>query len=231
MKLHPPLAAHFEAHQAATRLPGLSIEHYAIGLAEEAAEVLEATEPTDVDIAPVQEECGDLLWYLVGIMRCANLSTADLFQCQDLGWRESDHTAAITRAHPLRSNAPRHRAVDLVLATGRLLHLIKRGRVHQRVKMTHAIGSVMQGAAAVLMATRLTLADAMRHNMHKLAIRRTAQTKSRKPDRRQAAPARSPIHPTVQAAAAAAAAELECVRSRDADSRARHAKRRKLNDS
>ena len=80
MKLHPPLAAHFEAHQAATRLPGLNIEHYAIGLAEEAAEVLEATEPTDVDIASAQEECGDLLWYLVGIMRCANLSTADLFQ-------------------------------------------------------------------------------------------------------------------------------------------------------
>ena len=97
--------------------------------------------------------------------------------------------------------------------------------------MTHAIGRVMQSAAAVLMATRLTLADAMRHNMHKLAIRRTAQTESRDPDRRQTTPARSPIHSTVQAAAAAAAAELECVRSRDADSRARHAKRRRLNDS
>ena len=29
--------------------------------------MLEATEPTDVDIASVQEECGDLLWYLVGL--------------------------------------------------------------------------------------------------------------------------------------------------------------------
>ena len=102
--------------------------------------------------------------------------------------------------------------------------------------MTQTIGSVMQGAAAVLMATRLTLADAMRHNMHKLAIRRTAQAwEPREPDRRQcdrqATPASSLIHSTVQAAAAAAAAELECVRSRDADSRARHAKRRKLSDS
>ena len=76
----------------------------------------------------------------------------------------------------------------------------------------------------------VALADAMRHNMHKLAIRRTAQAKSREPDRRQTTPARSPIHSTVQAAAAAAAAELECVRSRDADTHTRHAKRRKLND-
>ena len=122
-------------------------------------------------------------------------------------------------------------ALGPVLATGRLLHLVKRGRVHQQDKMTHAIGRVMQSAAAVLMAARLTLADAMRHNMHKLAIRRTAQAEPlppREPDCRQAAPARSLIHSTVQAAAAAAAAELECVR--DADSRARHAKRRKLSD-
>ena len=81
------------------------------------------------------------------------------------------------------------------------------------------------------MATRLTLADAMRHNMHKLAIRRTAQAESREPSRRQNTSDKSVIHSTVEAAAAAAAAELECVRSRDADSRARHAKRRKLSDS
>ena len=82
-----------------------------------------------------------------------------------------------------------------------------------------------------LMAARLTLADAMRHNMHKLAIRRTAQVEAREPVCRQATPASSLVHSSVQAAAAAAAAELECVRSRDADSRARHAKRRKLSDS
>ena len=88
----------------------------------------------------------------------------------------------------------------------------------------------MQGAAAVLMATRLTLADAMRHNMHKLAIRRTTQAESREPSRRQNTSDKSVIHSTVEAAAAAAAAELECVRSRDADTHTRHAKRRKLNN-
>ena len=41
------------------------------------------------------------------------------------------------------------------------------------------MGSVMQGAAAVLMATHLTLADAMRHNMHKLAIRRQTHGSSK----------------------------------------------------
>ena len=49
------------------------------------------------------------------------------------------------------------------MSSARLLHLIKRGRVHQQDKMTCAIGRVMQSAAAVLMAARLTLADAMRH--------------------------------------------------------------------
>ena len=94
--------------------------------------------------------------------------------------------------------------------------------------MTCAIGKVMQSAAAVLMAARLTLADAMRHNMHKLAIRRTAQAEARERVRRQATPASSLIHSTVQAAAAAAAAELERARSHDTDSCARHTKRRKL---
>ena len=116
------------------------------------------------------------------------------------------------------------------MSSARLLHLIKRGRVHQQDKMTCAIGRVMQSAAAVLMAARLTLADAMRHNMHKLAIRRTAQAEAREPVRRQATPASSLIHSTVQAAAAAAAAELERARSHDADSCARHTKRRKLSD-
>ena len=43
----------------------------------------------------------------------------------------------------------------------------------------------------------------MRHNMHKLAIRRTTQAESREPSRRQTTSDKPVIHSTVEAAAAA----------------------------
>ena len=146
---------------------------------------------------------------------------ADLFEKHKLNWKsqtraqqtmETKYPYVATGTVKLFCGT---RATEIVIATGRLLHLIKRDQVYEWAEMLPAIGKVMNCTATLLDEINLTLNCAMRYNMHKLAVRRTIKANGGATDRQKQPPQALPParpHRNAEAALASAAKELEMTR-------------------